>query len=190
MISPCQFGEDSKRHLPPTPPYASLKPPAPTTRSSGSTDTQCTCRICEVARMKNSDQQKHTAEQSNPMGYPKTKLVSPPARTIPVCSKCFSMIGKGVPHNCTKVQRQENLSTYVKSTSTKSKGKVTSNILKDICSETGVSKSGGVVSLATGGAPLPVQVGKSKQKAKDPRFTIESLKRLQAAHNFSDKTTK
>ena len=67
---------------------------------------------------------------------------------------------------------------------------MTSNILKDICSETGVSKSGGVVSLATGGAPLPVQVGTSKQKAKVPRFTIESLKRLQAAHNFSDRTTK
>ena len=158
MISPCQFGEDSKRHLPPTPPYASLKPPAPTTRSSGSTDTKCTCRICEVARMKNNDHQRHTAEQSNPMGYPKRKLVSPPTRTI--------------------------LATYVKSTSTKSKGKVTSNILKDICSETGVSKSGEVVSLATGGAPLPVQVEKSKQKAKVPRFTIESLKRLQATHNL------
>ena len=48
---------------------------------------------------------------------------------------------------------------------------MTSNILKDICSETGVSKSGGVVSLATGGAPLPVQVGKSKQKAKEFKET-------------------
>ena len=100
------------------------------------------------------------------------------------------MLAKGVPHHCTKVQRQENLAHFVKSSSIKSKSKVTSHMLKDICVDSGVSHSGGSLSLTTGGAPLPVQVGKAKQKAKVPRFTLDGLKRLQSANNLSDRVTK
>ena len=134
--------------------------------------------------------QKHAAAHSNKVGAPKMKNVSPPARAIPVCSKCFTMIGKGIPHNCSKVQKQENLAHIVRSSSGKSKGKVTSNILKGICSDSGVSQRGGTLTLSTGGKPLPVTVGKPKLTPKVPRFTHESLKRLQAAHNFSDRATK
>ena len=111
-------------------------------------------------------------------------------KAIPVCSKCFSMLAKGVPHHCTKVQRQENLTHFVKSSSIKSKSKVTSKVLKDICMDTGVSHGGGTLSLSTGGAPLPVQVGKPKLKPKVPRFTLDGLKRLQSANNLSDRVTK
>ena len=99
------------------------------------------------------------------------------------------MLAQGFPHHCTKVQRQENLAHYVKSNSMRSKSKVTSSVLKDICMETGVSHSGGSVSLSTGGAPLTVQVGKAKQKPKVPRFTLDGLKRLQSANNLSDRVT-
>lgn len=100
------------------------------------------------------------------------------------------MVAKGVPHHCSKVQKQENLANLVKSTSAKSKSKVTSNVLKEICTEAGVSHTGGTVNLSTGGSPLPVQVGKSKLKARVPRFTLEGLKRLQSANNLSDRATK
>jgi hypothetical protein len=134
--------------------------------------------------------QKHSEHQSNKIGAPKTNKVSPPARAIPVCSKCFGLISRGVTHICTKVQRQNNLAGIVKSSSGRSKAKVTSHILKSICSETGVTQSGGTLSLSIGAAPLLVKVGNAKKMAKSPRFTIEDLKRLQTAHNFSDNATK
>ena len=134
--------------------------------------------------------QKHLDNHSNEIGAPTTNKVSPPARVIPVCSKCFGLISRGVTHNCTKVQRQNNLAGIVKSSSGRSKGKVTSHLLKSICSETGVTHSGGTLSLNTGAAPLLVKVGNAKRMAKSPRFTIEDLKRLQTAHKFSDRATK
>ena len=133
---------------------------------------------------------KHSEHQSNKIGAPKIHKVSPPARAIPVCSKCFGLVSRGVTHTCTKVQRQNNLAGIVKSSSGRSKGKVTSHILKSICSETGVNQRGGTLSLPTGAVPLQVKVGSDKRLVKTPRFTIEDLKRLQTAHNFSDKATK
>ena len=140
-----QYGENSKRHLPPTPPYATMNNSAPNTRSS---DSSCSCKICEIGRMMGPKYQKYEAQQSNKVGTPKIKNITPPAKAIPVCSKCFSMLAKGLPHHCSKVQKQENLANLVKSSSVKSKGKVT-NVLKDICMDTGVSHSGGSLNLHT-----------------------------------------
>ena len=90
----------------------------------------------------------------------------------------------------TKKNRQENLAGLVKATSAKSKNKVTSDILKSICSESGVTLRGGELKLSTGGKPLEVKVGNPQNPPKRPRFSHESLKRLQAAYNFSDRATK
>ena len=133
------------------------------------------------------DYLKFSVKQGNKIGAPKVKKVSPPARAIPVCSKCRTLLGKGVSHICSKVQKQENILKIVRSSSRKSKSKVTSKILKGICSDDGVSTSGGTVSLSTGGTLLQVQVGKPRITAKVPRFSHESLKRLQTVHNFSDR---
>ena len=100
------------------------------------------------------------------------------------------MVHKGYGHLCTKTKKQENLAGYVKSNSARTKGKITSNVLKSICSDTGVSTGGGTVSLKTGGKAFPVKVGNPQKPPKVPKFTHESLKRLQAANNFSDRATK
>ena len=136
------------------------------------------------------EHKQHTEAHSNPLGAPKSTPDTPPARSLPLCSKCYCFVSKGVSHLCSKVQKQENLADFLKATSNRTKGKVTSTILKSLCSETGVTTQGGTVSLCTGGTPLPVQGGKSRKLTKVPRFTLESLKRLQAQNNFSDRTTK
>ena len=89
-----------------------------------------------------------------------------------------------------KNQKQANLVEMVKSSSIKSKSKVTSEVLKNICSDSGVTLKGGEIKLSTGGKPLPVKIGTPQNKPKTPRFTHESMKRLQAAYNFSDRATK
>ena len=136
------------------------------------------------------DYRSHVKEVSNPVGAPKIVAISPPARCLPVCSKCFSIVSKGVSHVCKKTQKQANLAGMVKSASLKSKSKVTSELLKNICSDSGVTLRGGEIKLSTGGKSLPVKVGTPQNLPKTPRFTHDSLKRLQAAYNFSDRATK
>ena len=136
------------------------------------------------------DYKKHMKVHSNPVGAPKIMAVSPPGRCLPVCSKCLSIKSKGVSHICTKTKKQENLAELVKSNSLKSKSKVTSDVLKSICSESGVSLRGGEVKLSTGGKPLQVKIGNPQYIPKKPRFTHDSLKRLQASYNFSDRAIK
>ena len=80
------------------------------------------------------------------------------------------------------------MANIVKNTSGKSRAKVTSVTLKTIAEEQEVSTRGGVVHLQTGAKPIPVQIGTPTVKPKVPKFSHESLKKLQAANNLSDKT--
>ena len=179
--------ESSGCKLPPTPPYIELAPLGPATRSSA--DIPCPCKICVIARMKNSDYVAHAKTQSNPIGRPSLK-VSPPPKTLPICSKCYGLVTRGVIHTCTKTSKVENLSEFVKSSSAKSKSKVTSSALKSVCEDSGVSTAGGSLSLKTGGSSLPVKVGTSRYHPKTVFFSHDKLKRLQSAYNWSDNTTK
>ena len=142
--------------------------------------------------MKNAAYSKHASAQSNPKGIPKVKPApyTPPARTLAVCSKCWCIKGRGIPHVCTKGQKQANISELAKSSSAKTRGRVTSNILKDLCADGGVSLRGGDINLPTATKSLVVKVGKSKVTPKQPKFSHENLKRLQVANNFSDKAVK
>ena len=132
----------------------------------------------------------HHKEVSNPVGAPKIVAISPPGRCLPVCDKCYSIVSKGVSHICKKTQKQSNLAEMVKSSSLRSKSKITSEVLKNICSDSGVTLKGGEIKLSTGGKSLPVKVGAPENLPKTPRFSHDSLKRLQAAYNFSDRATK
>ena len=136
-----QDPESSKRHLPSTPRYEDLRAPGPDTRSSS--NSKCGCQICLIARMTMAEHNSHAKKQSNPVGAPKICAISPPARCLPLCSKCYSIVSKGVSHICKKSTKQENLADIVKSTSAKSKSKVTSDVLRSICSQSGVTLRGG-----------------------------------------------
>ena len=183
-----QDPESSKRHLPSTPRYEDLRAQGPDTRSSS--NSKCGCQICLIARMTMAEHTSHAKQQSNPVGAPKICAISPPARCLPLCSKCYSIVSKSVSHICKKSTKQDNLADIVKWTSAKSITKVTSDVLRSICSQSGVTLRGGELKLSTGGKPMQVQIGKPQNPPKTPRFSLESLKRLQSAYNFSDKATK
>ena len=144
----------------------------------------CNCQICLIAR-KRFDNPAHAVLHSNKVGAPSTNPKSPPAKTLAVCSKCWGVIGKGKTHICKSTTKRENLSNIVRNTSGKSRAKVASAALRTIAEDQGVSIRGGTVNLKTGVNPLPVQIG---VKPKEPKFSHENLRKLQASNNLSDKT--
>ena len=101
------------------------------------------------------------------------------------CQMCYSYIGRGLDHFCTKSTKRANLEKIVKNNSRKSKARVTSNIVKHIFEERCVDKRGGTVNLETGGKPLSVTLG---CKTKPRRFDAASMMKLQTVCNLSDKT--
>jgi hypothetical protein len=141
--------------------------------------------VCQIAR-KTFDYQKFAAQHTNPMGAQPKTPVSPPAKVLPICSKCFSEVGQGKPHQCDKNTKRANLANIVHNTSRKSKCKITASSLKNIADDQAISIRGGTLNLQTGAQPIPVKVGKSKLKLKQPHFSHENLKRLQNANNLSD----
>ena len=104
--------------------------------------------MCEIAR-KTLDYKEFATKHSNPIGAPPIHPKSPPPKVITLCSKCLSEIGQGKPHQCYKTQKRENISEFVRSSSTKTTGQVTATGLKKVADEEGVSTRGGTVALST-----------------------------------------
>ena len=182
-----QNPQNPGRKLPPLFDYQNLVPPPPITRST--LYQNCPCTVCTIAR-KTLDYQKFVSKHVNPMGFPPTNTnpKSPPAKVLPFCSKCFSEVGQGKPHQCLKSTKRVNLSKIVRDTFKKSKSHITASSLKNIASDLGVSTRGGTLNLKTGGKSIPVQVGKSKIQPRHPHFSHENLKQLQTANNLSDRS--
>ena len=153
------------------------------------TDTKCDCRICVIGRMNGIEYKLYEKEQSNKPGRIKVTSNTPPAKKLPLCSKCYGLVTRGVTHVCNKTNKRENLANFVRTSSGNTKSKVTCDVLKSLCTDQGASTSGGSVSLVTGGKPLPVTVGRAPLAVKKPRFSLDSLKRLQTSINLSDRQT-
>ena len=115
---------------------------------------------------------------------------SPPSKSIKVCNKCLTVIGAGKNHQCSKASFQSNIAGFVKKRSLRSRGKVTSSMLKSVAADQEVSFRGGLVNLQSGSNLLPVKIGTPKSGPKQTRFSHEHLKRIQASHNLSDKAIK
>ena len=175
--------------MPPILPYGKLVAPHATTRSSdGAT---CSCSVCQIAGMFPVQAQRallSTIFCGGAAEHPEVKAPSP--NVILQCSKCLTYIGKGKSHKCKKRTKQDNLAGMVKSSSKKTKGKVTSSCLKAVFDEAGVTTRGGSTTIPTGSRPITVRVGtRRKGVMKTGRFSTENLIRLQTAFNLSDKTT-
>ena len=87
---------------------------------------------------------------------------------------------------------RNNLAGIVKSRSKKSKGKVVSTSLKSIFEDEGAYR-GGSTTLPTGGKPIKVTMGSLTNRIfthKKPRWSHDSLKRLQSTMNLSDRAIK
>ena len=160
--------------------YSQLIPPPPDTRNQSR--LPCPCTVCVLARTKFPYQSKALLSKFVSKKFENTS-VAPEVRKQ--CMSCYSFIGKGLSHICTKSMKRENQVKIVKSNSEKTKAKVASTIVKHIFEERGVDMRGGTVNLETGGKPLKVTVG-SQPKAR--RFDVASMMKLQTVCNLSDKT--
>ena len=167
--------------------YQDLTPLPPNTRTQA--DLNCKCKVCQISRL-GLEYAQHASEHSNPANRPRLSPISPPARVLPLCSKCFCEIGSRKPHLCDKKTKSDNLSKLVKNTSEKTRSKVTCHSLKTVAEDQGVGARGGTVQLGSGSKLLPVVVGTTKQKPKLAKFSHENLLSLQLATNLSDKSIK
>ena len=190
-------GPDSSRKMPPCPKYNNLKPPHPSTRATD--NLPCECTVCDIARLnrppgfgKGTELTTKLKELLFPDQPPPTTSLAQDVKpgTIKLCERCFARIARGNPHTCTKSEMRANLAGIVKSRSKKSREKVVATSLKTIFEDEGLSQRGGTASLPTGGPPVKVTLGRSSDRkftSNAPRWSHNSLKRLQAAMNLSDR---
>ena len=97
------------------PDYENLKPPRPVTRG---TDGLCDCSLCHLYQVSNLFAKKKIQnEKGNALvdhrdvtGWKTASAsCSNSVEKTNRCESCFSIVGKGVPHNCTKNTKRENL---------------------------------------------------------------------------------
>ena len=174
---------ERKSHLLPLKlPYSKLVAPGAATRSSAC--NPCSCSVCKIARTFPIQIQRAVLSSILSVGDDEEQPASPGVRVQ--CSKCLTYTGRGKAHKCNKTTRRSNLEELVKSSSSKTKGKVTSACLKAVFEEAGVTIKGGTTTLPTGCLPITVTVG---PQAKPKKFSAANLIRLQTAYHFSDRTT-
>ena len=180
--------DDSQRHLPPTPPYHLLVEVVGCVTRSKAVDN-CLCELGKIGMMKCQEYLNYEKLHCNKKGRRTFTPASPPPQKLPLCSKCFGIVKRGVSHTCNEIKKSKNLVDHVRTSDDKTQGKVTSEVLKGLCSNDGASTSRDTLILPTGGKSLQVTLGKPKVSVKKPKFSSDSLKRLQTACNFSNRQT-
>ena len=103
------------------------------------------------------------------------------------CTKCFTYVGQGKSHTCNRTTRRANLEKLVKSSSRKTKGRVTGACIKAVFEDDGVDIRGGTAAVPSGSrCPLKITLGTVEES---PKLSADNMMKLQTAFNFSDKTT-
>ena len=74
----------------------------------------CDCKICKVA--KNNIFPKKKQKRGRPKSL--TEEAETPPAVVNICSKCFSPVGKGHPHNCSRRSRVDNIHRLLSGTPT------------------------------------------------------------------------
>ena len=139
-----------------------------------------------MARM-NLDYPAWHKQHSRPAGIP-PKEKAPRSALLQLCPECFTMVGPGKPHKCSKRTQQDNLENILNNSSTETRHLVTGRSLKSLAKESGVSVSGGTLPLQTQGPVLlPVRLGKGR--GDDRNATVishQQMMELQLQTNISD----
>lgn len=132
--------------------------------------TKCDCKICKTAKSSiNSTKPKKR-------GRPKTNPdeMAEEIASFKVCGRCFSRIGKGLPHNCSsKREKVSNVQTLLHNTP-----KTAQRVASRIINETGTPF------LETLGNK-PKQVGPDPKMAKKQLFTASDMSVIQKDLNLS-----
>ena len=128
-------------------------------------DSKCGCRICTVATS-NLNVSK-SKKRGRPRPKQDTDSVAPPPSSIKICSKCFSRVGKGLPHNYCSSRREKvsNVESLLQSTPTTSQ-RVASRI---------IDKAGTPFLQTLGSKPKPVAAVNPKKQL----FTAQDMSVVQ-----------
>ena len=158
------------------------------TRSSEA-NFECACTLCDTGRLKLQGAVSHSKEHSNPVGAPSTHPQGSKPVAVKLCSECFSEIGPGKPHQCSKTVKRDNIASLVRNTSEKSMASVAVSALKDIANQQGASNRGGRILLSSGAKLLPVVVGSRHGMPPVRLFSHQALMNMQTELNLSDSST-
>ena len=81
----------------------------------------------------------------NKRGRPRTNPAPTDTPTVAKCQYCHTVRGYGVPHNCSKKDRNNNLAAMVRDASPESQQKVVPQLINGICEEKNVKQSDNLV---------------------------------------------
>ena len=131
-------------------------------------DLLCPCKICKVAK----STQNTLLSKKKKAGHPRSS--SPPTgiKNVVVCSKCFSKIGRGYSHNCSRRGKVSSVQDLLVKSPTTSQ-KVASRIIKDSATPL----------LATLG-PSPKSVQPAPGTIQKRLFTLDDMSLIQKDLNF------
>ena len=158
-------GADARRSLPNID-YSQYEVPVRTRAA----EAHCTCGWCLVGRMNGLDYRRHEASVKNKPGRPTDKPEEQP--TMVICRTCMGEIAKGVSHQCTKTNRNENLAGLVRAVSIEGSDRVTSKLINARCDEEGIDKRTGSLTLPSGSKQLVINFGKRAEK---PQLTYAEV---------------
>lgn len=166
--------------------YEKLQPSPPNTRSSAS--SSCPCTVCTIAGLKEVEYREYVKDHSNKAGRPTVDKESESTikETLTLCSSCLSEICQGKNHVCKKSQKRENLASLIGNSSEGSKSSVLASSLKDLAQCQGENTRGGVVGLQSGSKVLPVQIGTSRSRQGNNKFSHEDITNLGKRLNLSN----
>ena len=174
-IDKLEDGEIPIRRLPDIKDYESKKAPRVTRASASGV---CGCFWCKIDKMNGLEYNRHK-ESVRPV----TKAKAEPKKSVVRCAECHSILGRGLPHNCTKTTRNENAKEMVREFSGEGQRHVTSKLLNEFCEEEGVDKRHGTLKLNSGNKTKTVTIGPQKPQ---PQIAVQDLIDFGNARNFSD----
>ena len=179
-----QLGEKSTRWLP-TLDYSAMARPKPNTRSVQGSG--CECHWCGIARLFGQQYLNHAAEIRNKPGRTPVKKETfvENSGKITICQSCQSRIGPGLPHNCNKTSRQDNIMELIKQTSVGTQEKVAARLIDNIAEDQGSNTQSGTIVLSTRGRhKKTITIGSARPLK---MFTTEDLLKLKSTLNLRNK---
>jgi hypothetical protein len=152
----------------------------PATRSS----PVCMCKICRIAQstlpsIGSKLELSTSAPRGRPPSHPSTEKITASSKVL--CSYCFSEVGKGKPHICSKRNRVSNIQDVL---TPNTKDQLTSNSLRQKISDNDSS-----VTVATGGKPMTVSIGNVVRRQLYFPIKHDTMLNMQKSLNLSDKKT-
>ena len=73
----------------------------------------CGCQLCQVGRMTLGYPEWHAAHSNHPGSPPNPTTVE----VHQLCAKCGSQVGRGLPHDCTRSTKRDNLESMIRANS-------------------------------------------------------------------------